>query len=138
MKRTLFELRRRLQVALCCQIPSRFWRTVKFPHPIGIVIGDGTVIGCDVRIYQNVTIGLTENVARCAAANYPTIEDAVCIYAGAVIFGGITVGARSVIGANAVVSCSVPPDSVVFGYNQVRARTARSDGYTAQPEIAVA
>lgn len=122
MKRTLFELRRKFQVAFCCQIPSRFWRTVKFPHPVGIVIGDGAVIGRDVRIYQNVTIGLTENLARGALVNYPTIEDGVFIYAGAVIFGGITVGAHSVVGANAIVSRSVPPDSVVFGYNQVRSR----------------
>jgi serine O-acetyltransferase len=75
-----------------------------------------------VRIYQNVTIGLTENLARGAAVNYPTIEDGVFIYAGAVIFGGIRVGARSVIGANAIVSRNVPPDSVVFGYNQIRPR----------------
>ncbi len=122
MKRALFEIRRKLQVAFCCQIPVRYWRTVKFPHPVGIVIGDGAVIGRGVRIYQNVTIGLTENMARNEAVNYPTIEDEVFIYAGAVIFGGIVVGARSVIGANAIVSRSVPPDSVVFGYNQVRPR----------------
>jgi serine O-acetyltransferase len=120
VKRALFELRRKLQVALCCQIPSRFWGQVMFPHPIGIVIGDGAVIGRNVRIYQNVTLGLTEN----GVGGYPTIEDDVAIYAGAVIIGGITVGASSVIGANAIVSRDVPAGSVVVGYNQARLTSA--------------
>jgi serine acetyltransferase len=122
VKRALFELRRRLQVALCCQIPRRYWRSVMFPHPVGIVIGDGAVIGRNVRIYQNVTLGLTEN----GVGGYPTIEDGVAIYAGAVVIGGITVGAGAVIGANAFVSRDVPAGSVVVGFNVVRARSATS------------
>lgn len=118
MKRAFFELRRKIQVAFCCQIPTRYWNKVMFPHPVGIVIGDGAVIGNNVRIYQNVTLGLTEN----GVGGYPTIEDGVSIYAGAVVFGGITVGTGSVIGANAIVSRDVPPNSVVFGYNQMRGR----------------
>jgi serine O-acetyltransferase len=116
VKRALFELRRRFQVALCCQIPKRYWSTVMFPHPVGIVIGDGAVIGRNVRIYQNVTLGLTAN----GVGAYPTIEDGVAIYAGAVVMGGITVGAGAVIGANAFVSRDVPAGAVVVGYNQVR------------------
>jgi serine acetyltransferase len=115
VKRALFEFRRKIQVALCCQIPRRFWHKVMFPHPVGIVIGDGAVIGRNVRIYQNVTLGLTQN----GVGGYPTIEDDVSIYAGAVVIGGITVGAGSVIGANAIVSRDVPAGSVVVGYNKV-------------------
>jgi serine O-acetyltransferase len=116
VKRWVFELRRRLQVALCCQIPRRYWRTVMFPHPVGIVIGDGATIGRNVRIYQNVTLGLTAN----GVGAYPTIEDGVSIYAGAVVIGGITVGAGAVIGANAFVSRDVPAGAVVVGFNGVR------------------
>ncbi len=118
-------IRHSIQLAICCQVPRRYWRTVRFPHPVGIVIGDAVRIGKDVRIYQNVTIGLTENVVGPLPSAYPTIDDEVFIYAGAVIFGSISIGARSIVGANAIVSRDVPPDSVVFGYNQVKPRQGR-------------
>ncbi|MGH9349667.1 MAG: hypothetical protein ACRD26_20635 [Vicinamibacterales bacterium] len=122
MKRRLLILRHHLQKWFCCQIPSRYWKTVKFPHPVGIVIGDGVRIGKDVRIYQNVTIGLTENVVGADVSQYPALGDEVFVYAGAVIFGPVTIGARSIIGANAIISRDVPPDSIAFGYNQWRPR----------------
>jgi serine O-acetyltransferase len=122
VKRSLSNWRGFLQSVFCCQIPLRYLRTVRFPHPVGIVIGDGVRIGRDVRIYQNVTIGLTENLVGAAAEDYPALEDEVFVYAGAVIVGGITIGARSIVGANAVITRSVPPDSVAFGYNQCRPR----------------
>lgn len=92
---------------------------MKYPHPVGIVIGDGAQIGKGVRVYQNVTIGRRENDINGA---YPRIGDEVVIYAGAVIAGAVTVGSRSVIGANAVITSDVPPDSVAFGHNQHRPR----------------
>jgi serine O-acetyltransferase len=88
--------------------------TVDFPHPIGIVIASGVVIGKKVTIYQNVTIG-RKTVGD--ESSYPVVCDNVIVYAGAVLIGNITIGARSIIGANAIVSKSVPPDSVVVGYN---------------------
>jgi len=115
-------LRARWQKFFCCQIPLRYIKTVRFPHPVGIVIGDGVRIGRDVRIYQNVTIGLTENIVGSAESDYPTLGDEVFVYAGAVIIGGITIGHRSIIGANAVISRDIPPDSVAFGYNQFKPR----------------
>ena len=110
----------RLQVLLCCHIPRRYHRGIKFPHPVGIVIGDGVRIGKEVRIYQNVTIGLLQNTpANDAVEEYPTIEDGVIIYAGAVIAGPITIGAGATIGANAVITRDVPRGATAFGRNQI-------------------
>lgn len=67
-----------------------------FPHPIGIVIGDGVIIGNSVTIYQNVTIGRKNN----NISEYPRIEDEVVIYSGSVLAGNITVKKGSIIGAN--------------------------------------
>jgi len=120
VKGLLNDLRAWLQKAFCCQIPMRYWKKVRYPHPLGIVIGDGVRIGEEVRIYQNVSIGLAENKVGATAADYPVIEDGVYIYAGAVIAGAVRIGARSIIGANALITRDVPPDSVAFGYNQVR------------------
>ena len=120
MKRPLLILRNQLQKVLCCQIPLRHLRGVKFPHAVGIVIGDGVRIGKDVRIYQNVTIGLLENVEAAQAGNlYPTLEDGVIVYGGAVIVGPITIGAGAVVGANAVITRDVPPNAKAFGRNQI-------------------
>ena len=122
LKSSIARLRAGIQLMLCCQVPSRYRTGVRYPHPVGIVIGDGTSIGRDVRIYQNVTIGLIENTIGAKAEDYPTLEDEVCVYAGAAIVGSIRIGARSIIGANAVITRDVPPDSIAFGYNQIRPR----------------
>lgn len=122
MKTRLAIVRNYLQRVICCQIPFRYLRTVRFPHPVGVVIGDGVRIGRNVRIYQNVTIGLTENTVGPKVTQYPMLGDEVFVYAGAVIVGGITIGSRSVIGANAVITRDVPPDSIAFGYNQFKPR----------------
>ncbi|WP_395092671.1 serine O-acetyltransferase EpsC [Armatimonas sp.] len=81
-------------------------------HGMGVVIGETAVIGDDVLMYHNVTLGGTslEKTKR-----HPTIEDGVLIGMGAKILGNITVGARARIGANAVVIRDVPPDSTAVG-----------------------
>jgi serine O-acetyltransferase len=89
-------------------------------HGTGVVIGETTVIGEHVKLYQGVTLGalsLPRNavgeVIR-EAKRHPTIEDEVTIYAGATILGGKTViGKGSVIGANTWVIRSVPPHTRV-------------------------
>jgi serine O-acetyltransferase len=89
-------------------------------HGTGIVVGETSVIGNNVRVYQNVTIGalsLPPNAGEKlrGAKRHPTIEDDVIIYSGATILGGDTViGARSVVGGNVWLTHSVPADTKVF------------------------
>jgi serine O-acetyltransferase len=88
-------------------------------HGTGVVIGETTTIGNNVRIYQGVTLGAL-SLPRGAGTQYrgkkrhPTIEDDVIIYSGATILGGETViGTRSVVGGNVWITESVPPDTRV-------------------------
>jgi serine O-acetyltransferase len=88
-------------------------------HGTGVVIGETTRIGKNVRIYQGVTLGAL-SLPKNAGGQYrgkkrhPTIEDDVIIYSGATILGGETViGARSVIGGNVWITESVPADTLV-------------------------
>jgi serine O-acetyltransferase len=85
-------------------------------HGTGIVIGETTVIGDYVKIYQGVTLGaLSVNKADALNKRHPTIEDHVVIYAGASILGGKTViGHDSVIGGNVWLTQSVPPASKIY------------------------
>jgi serine O-acetyltransferase len=81
-------------------------------HGTGIVIGETTVIGSHVKIYQGVTLGglsTRGGQALKGTKRHPTIEDHVTIYSGASIFGGATViGEGVVIGSNAFITKSVP------------------------------
>jgi serine O-acetyltransferase len=86
-------------------------------HGTGVVIGETTEIGDDVRIYQGVTLGARSprhGESLRGVKRHPTIEDDVTIYAGATILGGETViGSGSVIGGNVWLTESVPPGSRV-------------------------
>jgi serine O-acetyltransferase len=85
-------------------------------HGTGVVIGETTVIGDHVKIYQGVTLGaLSVNKEDAKIKRHPTIEDHVVLYAGATILGGNTiVGKNSIIGGNVWLTKSVPPDSKVY------------------------
>jgi serine O-acetyltransferase len=83
---------------------------LKLPHPAGVVIGAGARIGERVTIYQHVTVGRARR-----EASFPVIGDDVVIFPNAVVVGGISVGARAVIGAGAVVIADVPEGAVVAG-----------------------
>ncbi|MBW3470420.1 serine O-acetyltransferase EpsC [Arthrospiribacter ruber] len=85
-------------------------------HGTGIVIGETTVIGNGVKIYQGVTLGaLSVDKEDADKKRHPTIEDHVVIYAGATILGGNTViGANSVIGGNVWVTKSIAPNSKIY------------------------
>ena len=86
-------------------------------HGTGIVIGETSVIGKNVKIYQGVTIGAlsTRGGQKLAGKKrHPTIKDNVTIYAGASILGGGTViGENSVIGGNTFITTSVPVNTRV-------------------------
>ncbi len=84
-------------------------RGVCFVHPIGIVIGGNSRIGDRVRFFGSNTVGSTRG------HDYPLIEDDVEVGCGARILGAVRVGARSIIGANAVVLEDVPGESLVAG-----------------------
>jgi serine O-acetyltransferase len=82
---------------------------VFFVHSVGVVIGGNARVGARVRFYGNNTVGTARD------DGYPVIEEDVQVGCGARVLGNIRVGARSIIGANAVVLEDVPPDSVVVG-----------------------
>jgi serine O-acetyltransferase len=85
-------------------------------HGTGVVIGETTVIGRNVKLYQGVTLGaLSVKKEEGNRKRHPTIEDNVTIYSNATILGGETViGRDSVIGGNVWITESVPPDSTVY------------------------
>lgn len=91
-------------------------------HGMGVVIGETSIIGDNVLLYQGVTLGGTglEKGKR-----HPTIGNDVVVGTGAKILGNITIGDNSYIGANAVVIKDVPPNSTVVG---VPGRVTRQDG----------
>jgi serine O-acetyltransferase len=87
-------------------------RRVFIDHGVGVVIGETAVIGDDVLIYQQVTLG---GVSLTKGKRHPTLEKGVVIGAGAKVLGNITIGANSKVGANSVVVKDVPADSTAIG-----------------------
>jgi serine O-acetyltransferase len=101
---------------------AKIGRNLFIDHGMGVVVGETTVIGDDVLLYQGVTLGGTglEKGKR-----HPTIGNNVVIGTGAKVLGNITIGDNSYIGANAVVIKDVPPNSTVVG---VPGRITKQDG----------
>lgn len=81
-------------------------------HGMGVVIGETTIIGDNVLIYQGVTLGGT---GKELGKRHPTIMDGVTIGAGAKVLGNITIGENSNVGAGSVVVDNVPENSTVVG-----------------------
>jgi serine O-acetyltransferase len=98
-------------------------------HGTGIVIGETTIIGNDVKIYQGVTLGaLIVNKESAKTKRHPTIEDNVIIYSGTTILGGETViGHNSVIGGNVWLTESVKSNSLVFHTSQTKIKTKNNE-----------
>jgi serine O-acetyltransferase len=95
---------------------------LKFPHPTGVVIGEGSHVGSSVTLYHNVTLGRhTWNEPGC-----PRIGDGVVIYTGAVIIGPIKIGEGATVAANSVVNRDVLPKAVVAGIPAKLMRAASS------------
>lgn len=86
-------------------------------HGSGVVIGETTVIGDNVMLYHQVTLGATgwwKDMRSPSAKRHPTIEDNVVIGSGASILGPVTVGANTKVGAMALVVDDVPANSIVL------------------------
>ena len=101
-------------------------------HGTGLVIGETTVIGKHVKLYQGVTLGaLSVDKKDATSKRHPTIEDEVVIYAGATILGGNTVvGRGSVIGGNVWLTRSVPAGSKVYYSASMSDESGKTDRIT--------
>lgn len=90
-------------------------------HGTGIVIGETSKIGNNVKIYQGVTLGaLSVSKDSASEKRHPTIENNVTIYANATILGGnTTIGENSIIGGNVWLTHSVPQDSLVYHKSEI-------------------
>jgi len=99
-------------------------------HGTGIVIGESSIIGNNVKMYQGVTLGaLSVDKKYAKSKRHPTIEDDVVIYAQAIILGGeTTIGRHSVIGGNVWLTASVPPFSSVYQESKVTVRPKEMTG----------
>lgn len=99
-----------LEIGIDCEIGPGLY----FPHTFGTVIGANR-IGANAVIYHNVTLGAKEPDLAYEAEKRPNLGNDVFIGSGAKVLGGVTLGDRSVVGANAVVVHSVPEGCVVAG-----------------------
>jgi serine O-acetyltransferase len=91
-------------------------------HGTGIVIGETTEIGNNVKLYQGVTLGaVSVNKTLANSKRHPTIEDNTVIYSGATILGGETIiGHNSIIGGNVWLTSSVQPYSIVYHKSEIK------------------
>jgi serine O-acetyltransferase len=109
---------------------ARIGNSFFIDHGTGVVVGETTVIGEHVKLYQGVTLGALSVApdAKPQEQRHPTLEDHVTIYAGATILGGDTViGRGSTIGGNVWLTHSVPPGTTVVLANPSLRFIERSD-----------
>lgn len=101
---------------------ARIGEFLYIDHGTGIVIGETTIIGSHVKLYQGVTLGaLSVEKSMAQTKRHPTVGDHVVIYSGATILGGDTeIGDHSIIGGNVWLTTSVPPASVVYHEPQIK------------------
>lgn len=86
-------------------------RNLQIPHPIGIVIGAGSVIGDNCTVFQGVTIGRRNE----SVSEYPVIGNDVIIYSNSSVLGDINISDGTVIGAHSLVLSSTERNSVYVG-----------------------
>lgn len=94
-------------------------------HGTGIVVGETTVIGPKVKLYQGVTLGaLSVDKGRRGTKRHPTIRSGVILYSNATVLGGETeIGENSTIGGNVFITKSVPADTRVFAVSSQQSRS---------------
>ena len=124
---------------------AKLGRRLFIDHGTGVVIGETTDIGDNVKIYQGVTLGaLAPGFGQLlrGTKRHPTIEDDVTIYAGATILGGETIiGRGATIGGNVFITSSVPPLNQVSAeppklkYRDRRPRTMREQEFVSDFQI---
>lgn len=95
-------------------------------HGTGVVIGQTAIIGDDVTIYQGVTLGGVVRKTLHSEKRHPTIGNGAMIGAGAQVLGDIIIGEGAKVGANSVVTESVPPHKTALG---IPARIIGGDDY---------
>lgn len=91
---------------------ARIGKGLFIDHGAGVIIGETTIIGNNVTLYQGVTLGGT---GKEKGKRHPTLKDNVMVSAGAKILGSFTIGENSKIGAGSVVLKEVPPNCTVVG-----------------------
>jgi len=97
---------------------ARIGRGLRLDHPAGVVVGPAVEVGEFCTLMQGVTLGDNRGA--------PRLGDRVYVAPGAIVMGPVTVGDDAIIGANSVVTKSVPADAVVFGNPaEVRRRGSR-------------
>lgn len=116
--RVLAGLCERLMRHLClCWISTetQIGGGLRIAHGIGLIIGDGTIIGknCDVR--QNTTLGGNYGKVAPDGRRKPLLGDNISVGAGAVILGPVKIGSNSIVGANAVVTKDFPENVIIGG-----------------------
>jgi serine O-acetyltransferase len=101
---------------------ARVGRSFFIDHGMGVVIGETTIVGDNVTLYQGVTLGGT---GKERGKRHPTIKNNVVVGAGAKVLGNVTIGDNVKIGSNAVVISDVPANATVVG---VPGRIVRHEG----------
>jgi serine O-acetyltransferase len=116
---------------------ARIGRNFFIDHGTGVVIGETTIIGDNVKIYQGATLGAMsfprDERGRIIKGRkrHPTIEDDVTIYAEATILGDVTIGRGAIIGGNVWIKQSVPAGYTVSMANaNLVCKTSNTDGDT--------
>lgn len=115
---------RALEHLLHTQVRGKLPEKLHMPHPFGILTGATCTIGENVTLMHFCSLGPKDPWYQGDPRNpsepiHPTLEEGVYVSMGAMVLGPVTVGAWSVIGANAVVTEDIPPFSTVFGHNRV-------------------
>lgn len=112
---------RKIYHKYACDItPSCKLGKIEFRHPTGIVLGGGAILADGVLVHQNVTFGaLRFGENRRGIPCHQVVGENTIISAGAKILGDVVIGKNCIIGANAVVTKSVPDNAVVVGVNRI-------------------
>ncbi|MEQ8665940.1 MAG: serine O-acetyltransferase [Rhodospirillales bacterium] len=98
---------------------ARIGHRLVIDHGAGVVIGETSEIGDDVTLYHDVTLGgispSEDSASQVGQKRHPTLGDGVIIGSGAAVLGPITIGSESRVGANSVVTKSIPANVTAVG-----------------------